>query len=84
MVAAAVTAAVLSMPPAYSVLVPVIAWVVVIPATVRVPLDAVMDPAVMVRDAEDAMPADCIVAIAVIAAELCRPPAWSVVAAVIA
>ena len=81
---AAVTAAVLWTPAAYIVVVPVTAWALLIPATVRVPLEAVIDPAVTVRDAEEATPADAAVVAAVMAAELWRPLAWTVVIPVIA
>jgi hypothetical protein len=55
-VVAAVTAAVLWTPAAYIVVVPVTAWALVMPATVRVPLEAVIEPAVTLRDAEEAKP----------------------------
>ena len=61
------------MPAAYSVVVPVMAWALLIPATVKVPDEAVSDPALTVRDADDATPAAYTVVAAVIAAELWMP-----------
>ena len=49
------------------------AWALVMPATVKVPDEAVIDPALTVRDAEDATPAADAVVTAVIAAELWTP-----------
>jgi hypothetical protein len=72
-VVAAVTAAVLWTPAAYIVVVPVIAWALVMPATVRVPLEAVIEPAVTLRDAEEAMPVAATDVAAVMAAELWTP-----------
>ena len=61
------------MPAAYKVVVPVMAWALLIPATVSVPDEAVSDPALTVGDADDATPAAYIVVAAVTAAELWMP-----------
>ena len=61
------------MPAAYSVVVPVMAWALLTPATVSVPDEAVSDPALTVRDADDATPAACTAVAAVTAAELWMP-----------
>ena len=53
---AAVTAAVLWTPAAYIVVVPVTAWALAMPATVRVPLEAVIEPAVTVSEEVDVKP----------------------------
>tara|TARA_B100000405_G_scaffold222830_1_gene158492 strand:+ start:216 stop:392 length:177 start_codon:yes stop_codon:yes gene_type:complete len=55
------------MPAAYSVVVPVMAWALLTPATVSVPLDAVIDPLVTVSDVVDVKPVAENVAVVVIA-----------------
>ena len=66
------------MPAAYKVVVPVMAWALLIPATVSVPDEAVSDPALTVNDDVEVRPAAENVVCAVIAFELVIPATLNV------